>query len=65
METRMHAGQLLRSTPRLLVVATLAFAGTGCAMLGEIFYTRGLRLVVLTVVAVAAVGLFASRTSRR
>ena len=46
------------------VALSLPLACTGCEMLGEIFYTRGLRIIVLVVVAVAAIGFLVSRASR-
>lgn len=55
----------LRRPPRLFLAASLPFACSGCSMLGELFATPGLRLVVLVVVALAAVGLLMSRSGRR
>ena len=43
----------------------MPLACSGCGMLGEIFYTRGLRLVVLVVVVLAAIGFVVSRSTRR
>jgi hypothetical protein len=55
----------VRGTSRLWFGVLLPLACSGCDMLGEIFYTRGLRLVVLVVVVLAAVGFLVSRGTRR
>jgi hypothetical protein len=59
-------GLQMRVVPiRFAFPALLALACSGCAMLGELFDTAGLRIVVLVVIAVAAVGFLASRANRR
>ena len=57
----------VRPIPSAAWVLSLAtpLVCTGCAMRGELFETRGLRIVVLAVVLVAAVGLIVSRSRRR
>ena len=54
-----------RRMPMRAAAMLTPFACSGCDMLGEIFYTRGLRLVVLVVVVLVAIGFVASRTTRR
>ena len=61
----MHPGRPLRLLSRMVPPLLALFACTGCAMLGELFATRGLRVVVLAVVVLAAVGLVASRAGKR
>lgn len=54
-----------RGSMRPFAAAMLPLACSGCDVLGEIFYTPGLRLVVLVVVALAAIGFLVSRSTRR
>lgn len=61
----MHPRRPNRSTLRLLAAASLPIACTGCDMLGELFRTPGLRVVVLAVVVLAAIGFLVSRSGRR
>jgi hypothetical protein len=60
----MRQGRPIRSTPRLFAAALMPLCCTGCAMLGELFATPGLRIVVVAVVALAAVAFLMSRSRR-
>ncbi|TZF91336.1 hypothetical protein [Cognatilysobacter lacus] len=60
MDTPMRRRQRARFAISLLV----PLACSGCEMLGAIFYTPGLRLIVLIVVAIAVAGALVSRSKR-